>query len=114
MKCTTPLINEGEEHEIQKTNDEYFRLKILFNETPRDPNKEIAKVEHLICIKCVDKILKQDSIEKNKNKKMGAAIETVPTSKLINCKICEEEHVIDIKEWNSIFKRPCCQGCVIY
>ena len=111
MKCNNVLVDDGEVFQVQNTKDEYFRLRILFNETTRDPEKEIARVDHLICMKCVDKILKQDAIENNKRKKMGANININPAVKNIQCKICDEEHIIDIKEWNSIFKRNCCNGC---
>jgi hypothetical protein len=114
MKCTVPLVSEGEEMEIPKTNDEYFKLKIIFNETGRESNKEQAKVEHLICSKCVDKILKQESVDKQKEKNCGTKVLMTPSSKKIDCKICEEDHNIDLKDWNNILKKSCCQGCIIY
>ena len=108
MKCLTPLLGEDQEHSVKSSGDNYFRLKIKFcNE---EEEKELAKVDHLICRKCVDKILRADSERKAK----GAHINIPPAIKIIDCTICEDEHQVDIREWNAIFKKNCCSSCIIY
>ena len=114
MRCTLPLRGENEGLQIKSSTDTYHVLKIAFNETNRDGTKEIAKTDHLICNSCVDKILKHDQSEAAKKKKLGANINIPANFKHVQCKICEEEHSVDIKEWNSIFKRACCAQCQIY
>ena len=89
MRCTIALIGEGDELHVNKTSDEFYKLKFLFNDSSKEPTKEIARTMHLICMSCVEKILKQDSIVTTKHKKMGANINIPPQVKHIQCKICE-------------------------
>jgi hypothetical protein len=112
MKCCTPLIS-GEDIEISKSNDEYHRVKIKFDETSRD-QKDIAKCDHLICKKCTDALQKEIGKDKEINKQTGANIEIETKSRIIFCKICEDDHSVDIKEWNNLFKKTCCSSCNIY
>lgn len=135
MKCTTLMVNDGDEMQIPTSrNEEYYKFKINFDENPakydkigtvREPSersqintkreKDAAKIDHIICFKCIDKILKLEAEENMKKRKSTGDInESTHNNKVVYCKICEDDHVIDIKEWNGMFKKPCCQGCVIF
>jgi hypothetical protein len=114
MRCTAPLRDENEGMEVKHSTDNYHVLKIAFNETNRGLEKEIARTDHLICVSCIDKIYKHDRSEAAKRKKMGANINIPAQYKYVQCKICDEEHAVEAKEWNKIFKVPCCSQCVIY
>jgi len=114
MRCTNPLREENQGIEVKKSTDTYHVLKITFNETNRGGEKQVAKTDHLICVSCIDKIYKLDRAEEMKRKKMGASINIPAQFKYILCKICEEEHTVEAKEWNKIFKVPCCSQCIIY
>jgi hypothetical protein len=112
MKCTNPLVGENEQYEVNKTHNEYVKVNFEFQDSDKD--KEIARTYHLLCNPCVDSILRQDLIDSNKKKKLGANINLPPQVKYIQCKICDNEHTVLISEWNKLFRKPCCDTCVIY
>lgn len=106
MRCCNPMVREGEDIEVLRSTDEYYRFKIASNE--EDIDKDIANVDHILCVSCVEKEMKIDSNDKKGNKA------NVEKFKVVACKICDVDHKIDMKEWNRIFKKACCSGCNIF
>ncbi len=107
MKCLSVLTSLEDESAVKSSNEEHNRIKVQL--TSEDTRMKTS-VDHLLCKKCTEKILRKDS----ELKSLGANVNIPPVFKLIECKICEEEHRVDIKDWNNLFKKGCCSSCLIY
>lgn len=109
-----------DEMDVPTTGDQFHRFKINFTEADKE-NTNVAKIDHIICVRCIDRVLKVDSGNNIKTIKMnnnesdrGSKNNTSARSKVLSCKICDEDHTIDIREWNLMFKKTCCAECNIF
>lgn len=105
MKCTNTLLVEGEEMLVMKSNREFQIIKIKNEDTGRE-TKEVAKCDHLLCFRCINKI--SEDIKTKKRTDISSI------NKILSCKICEEDHFIDPRDYELIFKKDCCDSCIIY
>lgn len=92
----------------------------LFNNVKQDEFKYISTTDHVLCVNCIDdysRRLINNNNNKDSNDKRGSSISNAENkSTSIYCNICEAEHGLDAKTWNSIVKKKaCCQGgCEIF
>jgi hypothetical protein len=113
LNCCNLQINSGDEINIKNTSSEYHQFNVLFNENDINPQKEIARVPHVLCSKCVTIVSKKDDGEKMKLKGEGAEIKIKPNYKTIYCNICLDDHYVSINDWNRMIKKARCGGCFI-
>ena len=115
MNCNKDVC-EGEEesYEVPKTSDSFFRFRIIPPETESKRLKIVTLSDHVMCFKCADKMIKIEKDQKAKLKDTGANIQISVRHKVLNCKICDDDHFIDIRDWNEVYKRNCCSQCLIY
>jgi hypothetical protein len=107
MKCLSVLTTQDDESAVRSSNEEYHRIKVKLTS---DETKMNTSVEHLLCKKCTEKIIRKDA----ERKSLGANVNIPPVFKLIECKLCEEEHKVESKDWDNLFKKGCCASCLIY
>ncbi len=113
MKCCNMMIIKGNELAVPSTKDLYHKFRICYEEGSLRTGKEYSYVPHVLCNTCIEKILKDESEEKLRRRKMGSKFALNKDHKLVDCNFCKCKHKILLTEWNRMFKSSCCEGCLI-
>ncbi len=113
MKCCNMMIKKGDEMNIASSNDFYHKFRIVHEETLRT-GKDYSYVPHVLCNSCIEKILKIESEENLRKRKLGLKKTNGKDYKMLECNFCKCNHKIMISEWNKMYKgSSCCDRCSI-
>jgi len=110
MSCCDRFIKDGDEIKKQTTNIEYQKIAVLFGETEKNLDNDMANVAHILCKKCVKKIGKKDYIPKSKLKGPGAEITIKHNYKNMCCNICLNDHYVKTEDLKKVNKNLKCGG----
>ncbi len=113
MKCCNMMIKKGDELIVRSTTDFYHKFRICHDEGTQRTGKEYSYLPHVLCNSCIEKVLKEESEENLRRRKMGKKFVSQKDHKLIDCNFCKCKHKILLTEWNKMFKSSCCEGCSI-